>query len=304
MNTAIYFKKIFKSVTNRLGEAQKVMITTQVAQNGDPMKWQEHLYGLTPERWKSLQGKSFWITGAGTGYGSCLACALATAGARVFLTGRRMKKLQETIEEMSSLEIPTGNSFIIQADISNPEHILSACEKVKTLCKSLNGLVNNAAIPSSPGVSNPLQDDSLEHWNRMMRVNVTAPWLLTRTIFPHMRGSKHVRVLFITSGAGWASSPGFGIYNISKAALNSLVHSMAEEYTRSFRGEDIQMNALDPGEARTEMNRTSIVSPYAVVSMALILLSHPEGGPNGRFFSRDGRHLSFGYTEPYAKPLI
>ena len=64
------------------------------------------------------------------------------------------------------------------------------------------------------------------------------------------------------------------------------------------------MNALDPGEARTEMNRTSIVSPYAVVSMALILLSHPEGGPNGRFFSRDGRHLSFGYTEPYRKPLI
>ena len=69
-------------------------------------------------------------------------------------------------------------------------------------------------------------------------------------------------------------------------------------------GEDIQMNALIPGEARTEMNRGSTQSPYKVVSMALILLSHPRGGPNGRFFHRDGRHFGLGYTLPYDKPLI
>jgi len=291
MNIRTCFKKIFKT-------------TTPVLQKANPAKWREHLYGLTSERWKSLEEKSFWITGAGTGYGRCLACALAAAGAQVFLTGRRVEKLEESIEEMRFLKIPTGNCFAIEADINNPEHILRACEKVKKMCKALDGLVNNAAIPSHPGILNPLQDDSLEYWDQMMKVNVTASWLLTRTMFPHMRRQGHVRVLFISSKAGWSSTSGFGIYNISKAALNSLAHSMAEEYTCSFPGEDIQMNVLVPGEARTEMNQASTASPYAVVSMALILLSHPEGGPNGRFFERNGRHLSFGDTEAYGKPLI
>ncbi len=294
--------KIAQSIGKRV--AQRLVTVTPVMENADLAKWKEHLFGLTPERWDSLRGRSFWVTGAGTGYGRCLACALAAAGAQVFLTGRRVGKLQESIKEMRALKIPMENCVIIQADISNPEHVLEACEKVKNFCPTLNGLVNNAAMPSHPGVSDPLQSEPLEYWNRMMQVNLTTPWLLTKTIFPHMLRSGHARVLFVSSGAGLSSTPGFGIYNISKAALNSLAHSMAAEYAHSFPEEDIQMNILVPGEARTEMNQASTVSPYTVVSMALILLSHPRGGPNGRYFHRDGRHLSFGDTQPYAKPLI
>lgn len=273
-------------------------------EKADPAKWSEHLFNLTPERWESLKERSFWITGAGTGYGRCLACALAAAGAQVFLTGRRAHKLQESIDEMRTLGIPTDKCFIIPADISDEAQILNACERVKNLSPGLSGLVNNAAVPSHPGISSPLQNDSPQYWDHMMRVNVTAPWLLTRTIFPHMLRSGRVRVLFLSSGAGWAGTPGFGLYNISKAAINSLGHSMAMEYAATLPGEDIQMNVLVPGEARTEMNRGSTVSPYSVVSMALILLSHPAGGPNGRFFHRDGRHLFFGNTMPYDRHLI
>ena len=79
---------------------------------------------------------------------------------------------------------------------------------------------------------------------------------------------------------------------------------MAEEYAVSFPDVDIQMNALVPGEARAEMKQNSTDSPYSIVSMALILLSHPQGGPNGKFFHRDGRHLQFGYSLPYDKPLM
>ena len=78
---------------------------------------------------------------------------------------------------------------------------------------------------------------------------------------------------------------------------------MANEYAETFRGTDIQMNALDPSEAKTEMNRNSPYSASAVVSMALMLLSHPQGGPNGRFFTgTDG--AKFAYAEPYEKELI
>jgi NAD(P)-dependent dehydrogenase (short-subunit alcohol dehydrogenase family) len=120
---------------------------------------------------------------------------------------------------------------------------------------------------------------------------------------PYMLKGSEGRVLFVTSEAGWASTPGFGPYNVSKAALNALAASVAAEYAERFPEADIQVNTLVPGEAKTEMNRRSRESPYAVVSMTLLLLSHPKGGPNGRFFHRDGRHLSFAYTTPYERKL-
>ena len=66
---------------------------------------------------------------------------------------------------------------------------------------------------------------------------------------------------------------------------------------------DIQINVLVP-KARTEMNQGSTETPYAVVSMVLVLLSHPPGGPNGFFFNRDGRHLAFAYIQEYPQPLL
>ena len=73
---------------------------------------------------------------------------------------------------------------------------------------------------------------------------------------------------------------------------------------KPIKDKDVQINVLVPGEARTEMNKGSTRSPYAIVSMVLMLLSHPEGGPNGRYFRWDGGHLAFGNTSPYDKPLI
>lgn len=277
---------------------------TTVIQDVHPSKWKEHCYGLAPERWSYLSGKSYWITGAGTGYGRCIAVALASAGAKVILTGRRVGKLQESIEEMSSLNIPTNNCQVLQADLTNSEGILEACVKLKTISDTLDGVVNNAAIPEKPGSKYPLMDGSLEYWNKIIATNVTAPWLLTRTIFPHMLNSGHGKVLFITSEAGWANpTPGNGMYKVSKTALNGLGRAIAMEFAHSHKDDDIQMNVLVPGEARTEMNQGSTRSPYSIVSMALLLLSQSPGGPNGRFFHRDGRHLQFCNAEPYENPL-
>ncbi|MBI5559854.1 MAG: SDR family oxidoreductase [Deltaproteobacteria bacterium] len=282
----------------------EVSRTIGVMEKALPSRWREHLYGLTPERWKGLAGKSFWITGAGTGYGRSLTVALASAGARVFLTGRRVEKLKETLEEMRSLGISAGDCCMVPADITDVMEVTAACNEIGRLSASLNGLVNNAAIPARGELTGPLQDESVEYWERIMSTNLRAPWFLTREIFPHMRKAGGARVLFITSEAGWANTHGFGPYNVSKAGLNSLCASMAEEYAGSFPGLDVQMNALIPGEARTEMNRTSLESPYSIVSMALILLSHPEGGPNGKFFHRDGRSVEFCYSRPYERPLM
>jgi 3-oxoacyl-[acyl-carrier protein] reductase len=275
------FRKAVK--INRTLETNR---TLGVLENADPRRWKEHLFGLPPERWERLSGKAFLVTGSGTGYGRSIGCALAAAGAQVFLTGRRIEKLRETLDEMSSLfGINTEKCHTIRADLNQPKDIKTACDKVRSLCNSLHGLVNNAAIPSKPGSHYPLESDPEEHWDKIMATNVKAPWLLTRTIAPHMLRSGEARVLFITSEAGWADTPGFGMYNISKAALNSLGYSMAREYATRYPDTDIQINAVLPGEARTEMNQGSSVYPYSIVSIILLLLSHPKGGPNGKFFT-------------------
>jgi 3-oxoacyl-[acyl-carrier protein] reductase len=281
---------------------QPVLSTPGVLQDAEPAKWRQHRYGLSPERWDRFAGRTFWITGAGTGYGRSIAVALAAAGARVILSGRRRSKLEESIEEMKTFAVPTTLCHAVECDITDPQDIERACARVIALTQSLHGLVNNAALPSTANPY-PLQEDSLGNWEKLLRTNVTAQWQLTRRLMPYMLKGSEGRVLFVTSEAGWASTPGFGPYNVSKAALNALAASVAAEYAERFPEADIQVNTLVPGEAKTEMNRRSRESPYAVVSMTLLLLSHPKGGPNGRFFHRDGRHLSFAYTTPYERKL-
>ena len=280
------------------------MITSGIQSKFEPVQWKKHFFGVTQKRWAFLNGKSVWITGAGTGYGRCLAVALAAAGAKVFLTGRREDKLQETINEMKRFDVPTDRCYKIIADITNFDQASEACKKVADLSDSLYGLINNAALPSRGDIKRPLLDGSIDDWQKIMATNVTAPWFLTRTIFPHMAKGGTSRVLFVSSEAGWAFTPGFGSYNVSKAALNNLSASLAAECATSYPEADTQMNVLVPGEARTEMNQGSLESPYKIVGMALALLSHPKGGPNGRFFYWDGRHSFFCYASPYEISLL
>jgi 3-oxoacyl-[acyl-carrier protein] reductase len=264
----------------------------------DPLKWQEHHYGLPEVRWKWLENRAYWVTGAGSGFGLAMTTALASAGSQVFLTGRRKHKLAEAIEHMRSLGIPTDRCHPVPADVADPEQVESACEIIQRHCGSLQGLVNNAAVSQRTVYPYPLQQDGIESWDKIMGINTRGPWFVTKAALPHMLKGHDIRILFITSGAGWSFLPGYGHYNISKAALNSLTACFAEECDR-----DIQINGLDPGQARTEMNQGAARSPVGVACMALLLLSHPGGGPNGKFFSHDGRHLSFCNSAPHDKSL-
>jgi NAD(P)-dependent dehydrogenase (short-subunit alcohol dehydrogenase family) len=275
-----------------------------VSQEFHPTNWTQHHYGLPTDRWKRLGTRTYWVTGAGTGFGRAIAVALASAGARVFLSGRRAEKLRDSVEEMRSFGIDPGGCHVLPFDLTNSHEMTKAVNDVERVSSCLHGLINNAAIPQRGGSPWPLQEESREFWNHIFAVNVTAQWELSKLVVSHMRKGGEVRILFMTSAAGWGFAPGSAHYNISKAALNSLGANMAEEYAARYPDLDIQINMLDPGEARTEMNQGSDTSPYTVARMALILLSHPKGGPNGKFFHRDGRHLQFGYSQQHEKPLI
>lgn len=277
--------------------------TPGILQRPDPQAWRAHRFGLSTARWEALREKSFWVTGAGTGYGRCIAIALAAAEGQVFLTSRRLAMLEGTRAEAASLGVNPGQLVPLSADIRDAGAVREAVAAIAARTPHLYGLVNNAALPSPRQHAWPLAELDIEQWNALLATNVTGQWLASRSALPLMAKETGFRIVFMTSEAGWADTAGFGPYNLSKAAVNSLGVSFASECAARYPGQDVQVNVLVPGEARTEMNRGSAESPWSVVCMTLLLLSHPAGGPNGRFFHRDGRHLDFGYARPYPRPL-
>jgi len=278
--------------------------TSGIVQDFDPAAWRQHRFGLPETRWAALAGKTFWITGAGTGYGRALTIALAAAGARVLVSGRRAEKLAETMDAAARLSIATDRILPHPCDITRPEEVAAAAASFDARGIVLSGVVNNAALPLRPRGTQALLAIEPEEWQSLLATNVTGAWLVTRAAMPSMTRSASIRALFVTSEAGWASTAGMGPYNVSKAALNSLGMSFAEECAAAYPNADVQINVLVPGEARTEMNQGSKISPFAIVPMGLALLSHPRGGPNGCFFHRDGRHLSFAYAAAYQRSLF
>ena len=244
------------------------------------------------------------MTGAGTGFGAAIATALAAAGGYPILTGRQRRKLDDAREAMHTFGADPDAAMVLPCDVRDEMQLASATSEIARRFETLFGLVICAALPQVGPTPWPLADSSLESWQAMLNTNVTAPWLTARAALPLMLGEGRARVVLLTSEAGWAATPGFGPYNISKAALNSLGASLAAEIAARSPAADIQINVLNPGEARSEMNQGSTVSPYTAVAMTLALLSHPSGGPNGCFFTRDGRHLEFAYAKAWAKPLL
>jgi NAD(P)-dependent dehydrogenase (short-subunit alcohol dehydrogenase family) len=271
---------------------------------GDYVNWERHHFGLPAERWAALAGQVVWVTGAGSGFGAAIATILAAAGARPVLTGRRRDKLEAVRDGMRAMGADPGRALVVPCDVTQECELDAAVQRVEAEAGTIDGLVVSAALPQLRTSDWPLADLPLKSWQGMLDTNVTAPWLTARIALRSMLRGQAARIVLLTSEAGWASTPGFGPYNVSKAALNALGTSLAKEAAAAHPEADIQINILNPGEARTEMNRGSEVSPYAAVAMTIALLSHPRGGPNGHLFARDGRHLAFAYALPWERSLV
>jgi NAD(P)-dependent dehydrogenase (short-subunit alcohol dehydrogenase family) len=286
------------------GLVEPVTATPGVLEYCDPAEWRRHRFGLPNARWGVLAGKVVWVTGAGSGFGAAIASILAAAGAHPILSGRRSAKLEETCEQMQTLSADPSVARLMPCDITSEAELQDVARRIEADLDGLDGLVVCAALPQPRTSPWPLADLPREHWHAMLDTNVTGAWLTARTALPLMLRRHGARIVLLTSEAGWASTSGFGPYNLTKSALNTLGTSLAAETAAHFPSADIQINVLNPGEAKSEMNQGSPISPYTAVAMTLALLSHPPGGPNGCFFARDGRHLEFGYARAWNKSLL
>lgn len=153
-----------------------------------------------------LAGRTALVTGATGGLGRAIALALAERGACLALSARKREAL-ETLAE----ELPGEEHRVLPCDLAEP----SAAERLTAEAQDADVLVANAGLPAAGW----LDDFTPEQVQRALRVNLEAPMLMARALYPAMveRGSGHL--VFVSSLSGKAASPRTSIYNATKFGL-------------------------------------------------------------------------------------
>ncbi len=215
----------------------------------------------------SLDGKVALITGASKGIGFSIAEIFAAAGAKVVLCSRK----QEAVDEMAKkLKSKGYEATGIACNVGKMEELPGLIAKTIDTYGQLDILVNNAA--SNP-VFGPVHETTLEAFDKIMDVNLKAPFELCRLCFPHLRKSSGASVINISSIGGISPEHGLGIYSVSKAALISLTKVFAKEWGES----KIRVNAICPGLIETKFSE-ALWKNDKIMSMILKQLSIKRSG--------------------------
>ena len=190
-----------------------------------------------------LKDRIALITGASRGIGRAVGLAFAREGAHVLLLARTRKALEEVDDRIRA----DGNkATLIPLDLADGQAIDALGPSLYERFGRLDVLVGNAAIL---GRLSPLPHIPAEHWERSFAVNVTANWRLIRTLDPLLRRSDAGRVIFVTSGVARSARAYWAPYSVSKAALEALAKTYANETGDS----PIKVNLVDPGATATRM---------------------------------------------------
>jgi NAD(P)-dependent dehydrogenase (short-subunit alcohol dehydrogenase family) len=195
---------------------------------------------LTPGR---LKDRIALITGASRGIGRAVAEAFAREGAHVLLLARTRKSLEEVDD---AIRTAGGTATLIPLNLAHGSKVDALGPALYERFGRLDVLVGSAAIL---GRLSPLPHIPSEHWDQVMNVNVTANWRLIRTLDPLLRRSDAGRVIFVTSGVARTGRAYWAPYSVSKAALECLAKTYANETSDS----PIKVNIVDPAATSTRM---------------------------------------------------
>ena len=194
-----------------------------------------------------LSGKVVIVTGAGQGIGKAYARRVASEGAHVALVDINAQALGATCAEMQAEGLSVESWTL---DVSRPEDVQGFAAELGRRHPAVHGLVNNAAVFSSLKLK-PFWEIEPAEWDRVMAVNVRAPWLLVAALRPLLLAAQEASVVNIGSDAVWMGKDGYLHYVASKAAVYGMTHAMARELGTS----GVRVNTLSPGFTATEVPR-------------------------------------------------
>lgn len=185
-----------------------------------------------------LAGKLALVTGGGRGIGAAIARALAGLGARVIICGRSKGDLDTIAREI--------NGVAIECDLTDR----AATDRMLASVGTVAVLVNNAGIAESA----PLEKSTDELWDKILEVDVTAPFRITRALVPGMVKAGWGRIINVASNAGLTGYGYSTAYCAAKHALVGMTRALAIDLART----NVTINALCPGWVETNMAEEAV----------------------------------------------
>jgi len=212
---------------------------------------------------KQLEGKAAIVTGAGIGIGKGIAHGFASEGAKLVLAGRNGQRLNAVANELRS----HGASVLcVPTDVGHEREVIALFETTKREYGRLDILVNNAGLVDQA----PLEQTSLESWQRILDANLTGPFLCTREALKIMKPQGGGRIINIGSISAQMPRPQFAAYTCSKMGLVGLTTTTALE------GRDcgIVASCIHPGNVNTaQMELTPDEPAMAVDDVVKVVMT-------------------------------
>lgn len=192
----------------------------------------------------NLNNKVTIITGGSRGIGKAIALGFGEAGAKVIVTARNMNLLNEVVSEINA---KGGDGFAVECDLKNDDDILHLIKMTLDRYRNLDILVNNAAI--SPFVKKS-EEVTKEEWEEVIRINLTAPFVLCREAGKIMMRNNWGRIINIASAGGLIALPKQIAYCAAKGGLIQMTKVLAVEWAAKY---NITVNAIAPGYISTDL---------------------------------------------------
>jgi NAD(P)-dependent dehydrogenase (short-subunit alcohol dehydrogenase family) len=245
-----------------------------------------------------LEGKSVIITGAGSGIGRAASLLFTKEGARLIAVDKT-EAVKETVEQVKQAG---GIAEAILADAGSEQDVIAFIDRAVATHGRLDVIWANAGV--SGGLV-PLAEQTVDHWQEVLRVNLIGPFLAIKHAIPHMTRQQHGAIVCTASVAGLKAGASGHPYAASKAGVISLVQTTAYSLT----GTGVRINAVCPGLIETGMTRpifdrakergtTDKIGqlnplkragqPHEIAAMALFLASDEASYVNGQAFPVDG----------------
>jgi len=222
----------------------------------------------------TLAGRVVVITGAAGGLGRVLSLACAAEGATVVLHGRVVRKLEALYDEIVAAGHPEPSILPLDLATAKAEDFANVASALQAQIGRVDTIVHTAVVL---GALSPIEHQTFDQWLSTLRVNLLAPFGLTRALLPLLRAAPDASVIFTLDTRGQEPKAYWGAYAVAKAGLSALLAILADEWENT---PNLRVNGVVPGPMRSPLRAqthpgddvTRLPSPEALVPLYLYLL--------------------------------
>jgi NAD(P)-dependent dehydrogenase (short-subunit alcohol dehydrogenase family) len=230
-------------------------------------------------RTKDLADRVVIVTGAGRGIGRAIAVAFGEEGARVVPVARTKDRIAET--EKETLRAGAREAVGVAADVSKEQDVKGIVRMCIERWGRVDVVVNNAGII----IPAPVIETELSDWHTVISTNLTGSFLFMKYVGGEMIKQKSGSIVNISSSSATHPFEGFGTYSATKAGIEALTRTMADE----LKDFGVRVNAISVGltdtpavrERLTDLDYNTLLRPEQIASTAVFLASDAASGITG-----------------------